>query len=73
MKLDKGCICQVCGRNHEEYLILPWKLDSMGVFYHHKRKWLRREIRHTIRCQNRTRFAHKIYEPYIHTKIDYFD
>jgi len=73
MKLEEGGMCQICGRHHGNYHIDPWKLDSMSVFYHKKRKWLRKEMRHTIRCQNRTRFAHGLFEPYKHAKIDYFD
>ena len=73
MKLDDGCICSVCGRHHGNYYVPPWKLDAMAVFYHHKRKWLRKEIRHTIRCQNRTRFAHNCFDLFKHAKIDYFD
>lgn len=73
MKLEEGCICQVCGRHHGKYYVPKWVLTGKMVFYHHKCKWLRKEMRHTIRCQNRTRFAHGIYEPYKHAKIDYFD
>ena len=73
MKLDIGCTCPLCLNDEQRYIVPLWKKTSNNVFGRHKKRSLRKEMRHTTRSQNRTRFAHNIFEPFKHAKIDYFD
>jgi len=50
-----------------------WKLTSMSVFGYHKAKKIRKELRKSIRCINRTNFAKKYYEPILEVWGEYFD
>ncbi|NOR85668.1 hypothetical protein GQ473_06130 [archaeon] len=50
-----------------------WKITSMSFYGYHKARRVRKEIRHSIRCINRTMFAHGIYEPIIEIGGEYFD
>jgi len=50
-----------------------WKLNTMSVFGYHKEKKIRKSIRHSIRCINRTKFRHNIYEPILEINGEYFD
>ena len=51
----------------------PWKRCSMTVFGYHRARRIRKEIRRSIRCINRTLFAHEIYEPILEIGGEYFD
>jgi len=50
-----------------------WRLTSMIVFGYHKARKIRKELRHSIRCINRTNFARKYYEPILEIGGRYFD
>lgn len=50
-----------------------WKQSSMLVFGYYKKRRIRKEIRRSIRCTNRTLFSHIIYEPILEVKDEYFD
>ena len=46
-----------------------WKLKTINVHGKHIKKFMRKDLRHSIRCQNRTRFSHAIYEPLIEKSL----
>ena len=50
-----------------------WKADSRQVFGYKKERYIRKELRHSIRCKNRTMFAHDIYEPLLEIRGERFD
>lgn len=50
-----------------------WKCNSMSVFGHHKIRWIRKAIRHSIRVQNRCMFARNEYDPILEIGGEWFD
>lgn len=56
-----------------EILRNPYSADSSQIFNRYKEVRLRKYERHSIRCQNRTRMAHNIYEPFKVIHTEYFD
>ena len=47
----------------------PHNANSSRIFNKYKEINLRKYERHSIRCQNRTRFSHAIYEPLIEKSL----
>ena len=51
---------------------IDWE-DESGIIAHHKARRIRKGIRHSIRCINRTMFSHGMYEPILEIGGEYFD